>query len=957
MKKKFLATLVTLLMVLVMLPAANALAADITINATNFPDANFRTAVEAYDTNTDSTLQDAEIAVVTAMNVSNLSIADLTGIQYFTALTNLNCGSNELAALDLGGLTALTYLYCQNNRLTALDVTDTVLTEIYCTYNWMPNEAAVTGFIGDPGDFYFDPQHAAGFIPVSGIAGLDTIPDSMAVGESIPLPTTVTPSDATKQTVVWEIDYSSVLDAAEIVGNVLTVYAEGEITIVAYIEDGLAESSDFNTYYYTITLLSLPPKAPADTIITDKFTDANFLAAIRDELGLGSSDNITAGAAAGIIALDVNSYNIASLAGIEYLVNLAVLDCNDNQLTELDLSGNIRLGTLYCNSNLLTSLTLTGLTNLVDLDCDDNQLTSLVLTGLTHLEYLDCGYNRLTSLDLSGPANLKELRCSNNQLTSLNLTGLTGLIELDCEFNLLTSLDATGTAPETIYCSYNYMTDISDVTAPATTDVYFDPQHAAGFVSVNSITGTVPGIMYIGSTLKLPTVVYPDNATNQDVEWFIDDFYPDDSAYTGDGVFLVGNTLTALELGWVQIVAYVENGLGVGANFVRSYEIRLAVKPTPPTPTPDPQPLPDPEPYYSGGCGWTKITAAAKSLADGATLDITMNGTTAVPADFLAAIAGKNVNVTLNMGGNHIWGLNGKDVPTGSKAMNLGVITGGTTLDALVKAISGNESYTQLNITMNGALPFAMTLSVPLGAANANKFANLYFYNETTKALEFKQAPTIGSGGTAVFTLDHASTYAIIIGDASLAPAEWKNPFADVKKTDWFYADVEYVTAKGLFNGVSETAFSPQTTMTRGMAVTVLGRLAGIDIADYTGKSFDDVDTAKYYAPYVKWAAGLGIVNGIGDNKFAPESDISRQDLCVILANYAKEMKISLKQTLQAVVFVDSDSISGYAATAVELMASAGVVKGKPGNIFDPKGNAARAEVAAMFHRFCEAIK
>ena len=80
-------------------------------------------------------------------------------------------------------------------------------------------------------------------------------------------------------------------------------------------------------------------------------------------------------------------------------------------------------------------------------------------------------------------------------------------------------------------------------------------------------------------------------------------------------------------------------------------------------------------------------------------------------------------------------------------------------------------------------------------------------------------------------------------------PTHWENPFDDVSENDWFYNDVKYVHQNGLFAGTSAKTFSPQMPMTRGMVVTVLGRLAGIDIADYSGGSFDDVDAMQYYAP------------------------------------------------------------------------------------------------------------
>ena len=218
--------------------------------------------------------------------------------------------------------------------------------------------------------------------------------------------------------------------------------------------------------------------------------------------------------------------------------------------------------------------------------------------------------------------------------------------------------------------------------------------------------------------------------------------------------------------------------------------------------------------------------------------------------------------------------------------------------------------------------------------------------------------------GTATLVFDMSSgidpALRITVNESEIGtttPEPWANPFIDVNADDWFFEDVAYVVQNGLFNGTSANTFSPNAPMTRGMVVTVLGRLAGIDIADYSGDSFDDVDTAQWYAPYVKWAAELGIVNGVGDSSFAPEANISRQDLAVILYRYAEIMGINIQQTVQNVVFADSDDIADYAAEAIAAMVRAGVITGRPGSIFDPTGIATRAEVAAMLHRFCEAVQ
>ncbi|MDR1299500.1 MAG: S-layer homology domain-containing protein [Oscillospiraceae bacterium] len=178
-------------------------------------------------------------------------------------------------------------------------------------------------------------------------------------------------------------------------------------------------------------------------------------------------------------------------------------------------------------------------------------------------------------------------------------------------------------------------------------------------------------------------------------------------------------------------------------------------------------------------------------------------------------------------------------------------------------------------------------------------------------------------------------------------------PFTDVRESDWFYGDVEYAYINGLMTGTSATAFSPNTAMTRAMLVTVLYRLAVGDAAlGVPNPGFDDVPPGQWYTDAVAWAHSAGIVSGIGDNRFAPDAEIARQDMAVMLARYAGAMEAELPATRAAAAFADGGDVAGYAKDAVDALYSAGVVGGKPGNLFDPRGPATRAEVAAMLHRF-----
>ncbi|MDR1247301.1 MAG: S-layer homology domain-containing protein [Clostridiales Family XIII bacterium] len=181
--------------------------------------------------------------------------------------------------------------------------------------------------------------------------------------------------------------------------------------------------------------------------------------------------------------------------------------------------------------------------------------------------------------------------------------------------------------------------------------------------------------------------------------------------------------------------------------------------------------------------------------------------------------------------------------------------------------------------------------------------------------------------------------------------------FRDIKSTDWFYEDVAYAVKNGLFNGISADKFGPNTPMTRGMIVTVLGRLKGVSESSYKDSGFSDVAPGQYYTAYVEWAKANGIVNGVGDNMFAPDRNVSRQDFAVILARYAKLSKNDIKATRNPIAFSDRADIADYAKQAVQDLYSGKIINGVGENAFNPKGSATRAEVAAMLRRFIESSK
>lgn len=183
---------------------------------------------------------------------------------------------------------------------------------------------------------------------------------------------------------------------------------------------------------------------------------------------------------------------------------------------------------------------------------------------------------------------------------------------------------------------------------------------------------------------------------------------------------------------------------------------------------------------------------------------------------------------------------------------------------------------------------------------------------------------------------------------------EVKLPFTDVSTSDWFYDDVAFVYKNGLFSGTDSRSFSPNASMTRAMLVTVLYRLEGEPTV--TGRSsFTDVRSGAYYEKAVIWAAANGIVTGTDSTSFSPDAKVTREQLAAILFRYAQYRKLDTDASAKLNSFTDADSVSAYASEALGWAVSEGLINGASGKLM-PKGDATRAQVAAILHRFVKNV-
>lgn len=178
-------------------------------------------------------------------------------------------------------------------------------------------------------------------------------------------------------------------------------------------------------------------------------------------------------------------------------------------------------------------------------------------------------------------------------------------------------------------------------------------------------------------------------------------------------------------------------------------------------------------------------------------------------------------------------------------------------------------------------------------------------------------------------------------------------PFTDTTG-HWAENHITFASARGLFRGVSSDLFDPNAPMTRAMFVQVLSRIEGENLSAYITSRFTDVPDNRWYTAAVEWAAESGLVSGVGSGRFDPEANITREQMARMLVRYMEHRQFPLTSN-NASAFYDEADISAWALDSVSALNHAGILRGKPGNLFDPQGLATRAEVASVFVRFINA--
>ena len=221
----------------------------------------------------------------------------------------------------------------------------------------------------------------------------------------------------------------------------------------------------------------------------------------------------------------------------------------------------------------------------------------------------------------------------------------------------------------------------------------------------------------------------------------------------------------------------------------------------------------------------------------------------------------------------------------------------------------------------------------------------------TGAALPLNHRLVAGRDVSALFTAG-SSCVVLLTGTATVSR------FSDCAPDMWYGVSTDYAAVRNLMQGTGGGRFEPNATLTRAMFVTILGRMAGIDQNAYPGSSFSDVTPGTWYAAYVQWGAKSGIVNGVGEGRFQPDSPVTREQMAALITRYADAAGFELPRGVGAVrAFRDLAQVSDWAFDSVERMRLTGLLSGDETGSFHPLNGATRAEAATVFMRLDATIR
>ena len=407
-----------------------------------------------------------------------------------------------------------------------------------------------------------------------------------------------------------------------------------------------------------------------------------------------------------------------------------------------------------------------------------------------------------------------------------------------------------------------------------------------------------------------------------------------------------GTTVSIVKLG---------DGFATGDSFAQALAIpsQSSGTVTPPNPgggtgsKPDPD---DPEEIVIPDGDWEEAEEELSQADSGDTVIVETDEDDTLPDEVLESAAGKNVTLKIKVGDSIFWEIDCRVIPKDASLQDISLKVSMNTQGIPSKVLCGlpgSHTFLQMTLGHDGLFGFPVNLHTNVGRENSGKWANLYYYNEGTGKMEFETAARVTASGDAAFTMTHASQYAIVLDEKSHALS-----FQDVGKGAWFQGAVEYVYRAGLMAGTGDTTFEPNAKLTRAMTAQILYNLEGQP--EVTGEAtFSDMNTAPDWSvEAIAWAQDTGVVAGMGDNTFAPNLKVTREQFAQMLYNYAKYKKCDLTKAGDLTKFPDEGSISTWAETALSWANGNGLINGHENGTLDPQGNTVRGQAASILMNF-----
>ena len=407
-----------------------------------------------------------------------------------------------------------------------------------------------------------------------------------------------------------------------------------------------------------------------------------------------------------------------------------------------------------------------------------------------------------------------------------------------------------------------------------------------------------------------------------------------------------GTTVSIVKLG---------DGFATGDSFAQALAIpsQSGGTVTPPNPgggtgsKPDPD---DPEEIVIPDGDWEEAEEELSQADSGDTVIVETDEDDALPDELLESAAGKNVTLKIKVGDSIFWEIDCRVIPKDASLQDISLKVSMNTQGIPSKVLCGlpgSHTFLQMTLGHDGLFGFPVKLHADVGRGNSGKWANLYYYNEGTGKMEFETAARVTASGDAAFTMTHASQYAIVLDEKSHTLS-----FQDVGEGAWFQGAVEYVYRAGLMAGTGDTTFEPNAKLTRAMTAQILYNLEGTP--EVTGEAtFSDMNTAPDWSvDAIAWAQDTGVVAGMGDNTFAPNLKVTREQFAQMLYNYAKYKKCDLTKAGDLTKFPDEGSVSDWAVTALSWANGNGLINGHENGTLDPQGNTVRGQAASILMNF-----